>query len=382
MKSKLIKDHNHIFHTKPALTVFAPGRVNFIGEHTDYNGGLVMPMAIDKGIYVAISKNDNPFLSINSTDFGKRREFLLENLTPDKEEAWANCPKGIAKVIQDNHYELSGVDITIEGDIPLGAGLSSSAAVEVGVGFALSELFGLNIRPQDLAFMCQQAEHDFTGAKCGIMDQMSSIFGKKGMAIKIDCKTLEKEEIPLGHKNINFVITNTSVKHDLSTGGYNVRRKECAEIFEIAKSISPDIETVSDFSYEKLLSKKDSFPETLYHRFHHILAENNRVTECAAALESNNFERVGKLLTESHESLADDYEVSCRELDWLVDNANSIEGVYGSRMTGGGFGGCTITMLDSKALEPYIASLEEYAAKFKISPEVYDAIPSAGARVI
>jgi galactokinase len=383
MKQRLVKTHSEKFKTDPEFCVFAPGRVNVIGEHTDYNGGLVMPMALDKGIYVSISRNQSNSMRINSLDFNEYREFDLVDLRPDKDIIWANCPKGIAFVIMDNGHAISGIDITITGNLSMGAGLSSSAAVEVAVGFALNRLFNLNIPENDLAFMCQRAEHEFTGAKCGIMDQLISLHGKKDHLLMLNCADLTFDHIPFQGQNIGMIITNSNVKHDLSAaGGYNERRKECDEIFRIIRGIQSNVKTISEFTLEQLESSRSAFSGILYKRLRHILSENQRVQLTAENLKTGNFNEVGSLLTRSHCSLKNDYEVSCDELDWLVDMAHSVKGVYGSRMTGGGFGGSVVTLIEKDGLEGYKAALAGYSKEFGIEPEVYEAVPSDGAREI
>ncbi|OGJ93710.1 MAG: galactokinase [Candidatus Raymondbacteria bacterium RifOxyC12_full_50_8] len=382
MKTKLVRNHQQKFHFPPAFCVFAPGRINFIGEHTDYNGGLVMPMALDKGVYVAISPNGDRMLRIQSLDFNQYAEFSLEGLAPDPSAMWANCPKGIVRMLQDKGCAVPGADITITGDLPIGAGLSSSAAVEVAVGFAVKRMFNLNVSDIDLAFLCQKAEHEFTGAKCGIMDQMISILGKKRTLMKLSCADLEYEYIPFKFSGVSILITNSRVSHNLAQGEYNVRRTECAQIFEMIRTMNSDAATISDFSLKEMGENEYFFRGTLYNRLLHILSENYRVRKMARMLKDGDLYAVGDLLYESHKSMRDHYEVSCPELDWLVDNASQIPGVYGARMTGGGFGGCTITLLKQSAEKAYIASLDQYVKEFGIEPEVYTAVPSDGVRVI
>jgi galactokinase len=382
MKDLLLKKHFSRFRHEAEITVFAPGRVNFIGEHTDYNGGLVMPLALRMGVYVAASKNNGKTLNINSADFKKYGEFPLESLAPDRNAAWANCPKGIVKMILDKGHKVPGLDLTITGDLPIGAGLSSSAAVEVGVGFAVSELFHLKLDKKELALMSQEAEHAFTGAKCGIMDQMISALGKKDRLMMLSCRDLKIEYAPFSLGSAALLIVNTRVKHNLAESAYNERRRECAGALDLAKKDMAGLASLSDYPLERLVSRKKEFPALLYRRFHHVLTENLRVRGAAKALKKKNLALVGSLMLESHKSLRDDYEVSCPELDWIVEKAMSVSGVYGARMTGGGFGGCAIVLLEKKATPAFRESLKGYLKAFGAEPEVYEALPGDGVRAI
>ena len=382
MKKRLIRRHRQKFGRAPTYCVFAPGRINFIGEHTDYSGGLVMPMALSMGIYVAISPNDNGLLRIQSLDFGEYGEFPMDDLHPDAAAVWANCPKGVVRMLLDGGYAISGADLTITGDLPIGAGLSSSAAVEVAVGFAARKLFDVAVGDQDLAALCQKAEHVFTGAQCGIMDQTISILGRRRTLLKLSCADLSYDYIPFTRRGVSILITNSHVAHNLAQGEYNVRRAECARIFKAIRTVNRAAQNISDFTLAEFEKHRRLFKGKLRGRLQHILSENERVKKMEQALKDGDLVAAGRLLYESHASLRDDYEVSCAELDWLVSNAAGIPGVYGSRMTGGGFGGCTITLMRNAAIGSYRASLRKYAGTFGVRPEVYMAVPSDGARVI
>jgi len=382
MIQKLVQSHRQKFNAAPDKRVFAPGRVNFIGEHTDYNGGLVMPLALDKGVYAAVSKNGSRLLHIQSLDYNAFAEFDVNALKPDMALAWANCPKGIVSVIQVNGHKIEGFDLTLTGDLPIGAGLSSSAAVEVAVGFAVKELFGLDYDGVTLAKMCQHAEHEFTGAKCGIMDQMISVLGRERMLLTLSCADLSYHYTPLELGEAALLIVNSNVKHNLAGSAYNTRRKECAEILDLLRKAGNCLKSLSDYSLEALQAAENLLTSVLYRRLHHILSENERVRQVAYKLKGKNLKAVGELLTQSHISLRDDYEVSCEELDWLVDAALAVTGVYGARMTGGGFGGCAIVLLKRKSVDAYKKSLDGYRARFNGLPEIYEAVPSAGVRLI
>lgn len=382
MKEKAKTSHSQRFGALPDCCVFAPGRVNFIGEHTDYNGGLVMPLALQMGVTVAASKNRSGLLRIQSVDFDKYGEFPLENLSPDKEADWANCPKGIIRMMLDKGLPVGGLDITITGNLPIGAGLSSSAAVEVATGLAAATLFGIDIDRTELALLAQKAEHAFTGTQCGIMDMMISARGRKDHLMILSCHDLKIEYAPFNLGNAALLVVNSRVKHNLADSEYNTRRRECAEALALARKDMPYLKTLSDYPLDQLVSGKEQYPPVLYKRFHHVLSENNRVRKTADALAKNNMALAGALLLDSHSSLRDDYEVSCVELDWLVDSARGVKGVYGARMTGGGFGGCVIVLLEKTAVAVYRESLNGYSRKFGITPEIYEALPGNGARVV
>jgi galactokinase len=380
MLKQLASQHSHHFGKAPEVLAFAPGRVNFIGEHTDYSGGLVMPLALSMGIFAAASRTDSGLLRIQSLDFSQYGEFDLKTLAPDKKTSWANCPKGMVQMFLEEGFRVPGMDITLSGDLPVGAGLSSSAAAEVVVGVALRELFGFDVKGMRLALLAQKAEHTFTGTQCGIMDLAISVLGKKDALLKLSCRDLSYEHIPYRLKGVKLLIVNTGVKHDLATGEYNVRRRQCMEGFTIATGLRPDMKSLSDFSVELLKRKRALFPEVTFRRCRHVLGENQRVLDVAQSLEREDFETVGRLLVESHQSLRKDYEVSSEELDFLVDHALTQSGVYGARMTGGGFGGCIIVLLKESSAEAYKRSLDGYRKAFGIIPQVYEAKASEGAK--
>ncbi|MBL8027890.1 MAG: galactokinase, partial [Fibrobacteres bacterium] len=345
------------------VKAFAPGRVNFIGEHTDYNGGLVMPAALNLGVTVTASKLSEPVLKIRSIDFNKTGSFPIAELKRDDSESWANCPKGMTAVLNEIKPFSCGCEVTITGNIPLGSGLSSSAACEVAVGKALCTLFGIELTPMELALAAQQAEHRFTGTLCGIMDQAASALGKKDCLIKLDCAKLEWEYVPFKLNGVKLLITNTGVKHNLADGEYNKRRKECSEALNVIKTVLPDMRDLASCSPDWIRKNKSLFQEVVYKRALHASTEQDRVLKASAALAAGELAETGRLMTASHRSLQNDYEVSCEELDWLVDNALSISGVYGARMTGGGFGGCMIALLDESSVELYRKSMAGYKEK-------------------
>lgn len=382
MKQKVLEQHRLKFNTDPAFLVFAPGRVNFIGEHTDYNGGLVMPLALDKGVYLGVSANNENLLRLNSVDFQASKEYGFDALAPDSEAAWANIPLGAVKGVLGDRHPESGMDITLAGDLPIGAGLSSSAAVAVAAAFAVRHFFDLDVSDRDLAFACQKAEHEFTGARCGIMDQMICILGRRRKLLEIFCDTLDFQYIPFLSDDSRLLVTDSGVSHELAQSEYNARRTECEEAFSILKGRNGRLNTLSDCPGSLLEKHKDLLNEKQFKRVRHVLSENLRVREASAALKIENTVLAGALLTESHESLKTDFEVSCPELDFLVENALSLPGVYGSRMTGGGFGGSTVTLVRASSVEAYKGSLKKYQEKFGREARVIEAVPSDGVRVI
>jgi len=376
------KEHFRVFGVKAAVIAFAPGRVNFIGEHTDYNGGLVMPAALDLGVMVAASPLSESLLRVRSIDFDKLAEYDINNLKRDDKESWANCPKGMTAVLLEKFGFIGGIALTITGNIPLGSGLSSSAACEIAVGKAIAALFGITVEPMELALSAQTAEHRFTGTMCGIMDQAASVLGRKDHLIKLDCAKLAWEYVPFNLSNAKLLITHSGVKHNLADGEYNRRRNECSEALSIIKYIIPSINTLAECEPSWLEKNSYLFSDTIYRRAHHVATEQQRVLLAGEALFNGNLAEVGRLMTASHRSLQHDYEVSCEELDFLVDNALKLPGVYGARMTGGGFGGCMITLIENSAIETYKESLSAYCLKYGIEPRVIEAVPSDGARVL
>lgn len=380
LKEKLIKAHTDKFGTKPEITAFAPGRVNFIGEHTDYNGGLVMPLALNMGVYAAISKNTLGKVRILSLDFDQYGEFDLDVMKPDPKQGWANCPKGMIQMLQNAGCKMTGIDLSMTGDLPMGSGLSSSAAAEVATGFAVKELFRYASDGLKLALLAQKAEHEFTGTLCGIMDQAISVMGRRNSLLQLSCRDLKFEYAPFQLKGLKLLIVNSGVKHNLAQGEYNVRRRECEEALNVARKIKPGIETLSDFPIDLLEENKLRFADIPFKRARHVLGENHRVRSTVKRLSEEDFTAVGNLLVESHRSLQKDYAVSCEELDFLVDHAVEQKGVLGARMTGGGFGGCVIVLLE-EGLEPaYRDSLKDYQKTFGIVAQVYEAVASDGAR--
>ncbi len=357
-------------------TYFAPGRVNLIGEHTDYNGGHVFPCALTLGTYaVARKREDNKlrFYSMNFDSLGVV-ESALDDLVPHKEASWTNYPKGVMWAFEKRGYKLThGLDILIYGDIPNGSGLSSSASLEVLTGIILKDMFGFDdLSMIDIALIGQDAENNFNGMNCGIMDQFASAMGKKDHAIFLDTNTLKYEYAPIALSDAKIIITNSKVKHSLVNSAYNDRRNESETALKQLQTVV-DIKTLGDLTNEEFETHKDVIKdELLQRRAKHAVYENQRTIEAVAALKNNDIERFGKLMNASHESQRYDYEVSCEEIDILVDLAQAIPGVLGSRITGGGFGGCTVSIVKNDAVDTFKEKIgKSYAEKVGHEAEFY-----------
>jgi galactokinase len=376
-----MKDLQEKFHERfnDAARVYrAPGRVNLIGEHTDYNEGFVMPVAIDFSCWVAIGPREDRKISIFSENMMESAEGDLDNPELHSSGGWSDYPIGVAVMLERAGYSLRGANLYIRSDVPLGAGLSSSAAIEVSVGYALAQVSGHEIDRVSLAQFCQRAENEFVGTRCGIMDQFTACRGRAGQALMLDCRSLEYHAVRLP-ANIDLVVCNTMVKHQLAAGEYNVRRAECEEAVERLSAILPDVRALRDVDSETLEATRDCLTPTLYRRARHIVGENERVKSAAAALERGDVGALSVLMSASHRSLRDDYQVSCAELDVMVEIAGRQPGVYGARMTGGGFGGCTINLVDNRQTASFrLEVAEAYYSATGYQPDVYVCHASQG----
>lgn len=348
------KDH---FGDNPTLLVRAPGRINLIGEHTDYNNGFVLPAAIDKAIYFAISPRNDQKCILYAYDLDDSYEFSLDNLQKS-EKGWANFLIGVlAEIIAKGKQINTGFNVVFGGDVPLGAGLSSSAAVESGIGFAINELYNLGISKLDLALIAQQAEHKYAGVNCGIMDMFASIHGKANSVIKLDCQDLSFVYFPFNFPNYTLVLCNTGVKHNLGDSEYNQRRAECEEGIRILQSAFPQVESLRDVTVRMLCSQADKLSSVVYNRCKYVVEEIERVEVACKALENDDLKTFGQKMYETHEGLSQDYEVSCPELDFLVEQSQNFEAVIGARMMGGGFGGCTINLVKADIVDAFIENM-------------------------
>lgn len=387
MTAKLVEKFQELFGAEGDIrTYFAPGRVNLIGEHTDYNGGHVFPCALTLGTYgIARKREDNKlrFYSVNFERLGVI-ESSLEDLKPYKAAEWTNYPKGVMWAFEERGYKLpNGLDILLYGNIPNGSGLSSSASLEVLTGVLLKDMFGFDVSMTDIALIGQFSENNFNGCNCGIMDQFASAMGKKDNAIFLDTNTLQYEYAPVVLEDAKIVIINSKVKHSLVDSAYNDRRNECETALKELQEVVA-VQTLGDLTEEAFEKHKDAIKsEIRQKRARHAVYENQRTIRAVEALKENRIEEFGKLMNESHRSLRDDYEVSCKEIDILVDLAWETEGVIGSRITGGGFGGCTVSIVKNDAVDGFIKNIgEQYLAKVGHEAEFYVVDIGDGARVL
>ena len=345
----------NLFNEKP-LIVRSPGRVNIIGEHTDYNDGFVLPAAINKAIYLAITARTDEQVHLYSSEFNASFQTTLSQMRPAK-EVWPNYILGVADQLVKRGYVIRGFNLVIDGDIPIGSGLSSSAAVECATAFALNALFDLNITKLDLALIAQKAEHEFAGVLCGIMDQFASVFGKKDQVIRLDCRSLEYEYVPLKLEGHQLLLLNTNVKHSLASSEYNTRRNQCERGVALVKKHHPEVESLRDVTMDMLLRYVKDSDELIYRRCKYIIEENQRLLEGCEDLINGRIDYLGQKMFQSHEGLRREYEVSCPELDFLVDAVKNHPGVLGARMMGGGFGGCTINIVKENAVDQLVREL-------------------------
>ncbi len=360
----------------------APGRVNLIGEHTDYNDGFVLPATIGFSCWVAIAGRNDRKLNIYSENYGESVEADLDTLKVHATGKWADYPLGVAWSLEKARYRLQGANLYLVGEVPLGAGLSSSASVEVSTAYALLDLVHHPFDATKVALLCQKAENEFVGAHCGIMDQFISCHGREGSALLLDCRSLEYRLMQLPAE-VHMVICNTMVQHKLGASEYNVRRAQCEEGVKLLSKALPGIRALRDVSLEDLERNRGLLSETVFRRCLHVVSEDARVLQAVAALEAGKIEALRQLMAESHRSLRDDYEVSCRELDIMVELAMKQKGVLGARMTGGGFGGCTINLVkaaDSEEFRKHVA--KEYEAATGLAPNIYVCEASQGAEKI
>jgi galactokinase len=356
----------------------APGRVNLIGEHTDYNLGFVLPVALDLATTVAMAPTRDGILRIYSEHRQEMRQWNVkdvEGLSPKHD--WSDYPIGVARELIQAGFPIPSANLLIASTVPEGSGLSSSAALEVSS--ALAFLHGRTLNPMELALLCQRAERNFVGMPCGIMDQYISVFGRRNCAVEIDCRSLGHRLVALP-AGITFVAVNTMVKHALASSAYRERVAECAAAVDGLRQQFPKVESLRDATPEQLAAVTPKLPDVVVRRARHVVTEDVRVGRFVEASASGDPDEMGRLMLESHLSLRDDYQVSCQELDFLVDAAMKIDGVYGSRMTGGGFGGCTVTLLPADAAAAFEAQISAaYQARFGVTPSVYACRPSDGA---
>ncbi|MFC2090618.1 galactokinase [Bacteroidota bacterium] len=365
---------------QPAV-FFAPGRVNLIGEHTDYNGGYVFPCALSFGTYLLARRNNKRIVRFATTNFDHQGEANLDTPFEKEGKSWINYPLGVINEFRMIAREIEGLDLLYSGDIPNGAGLSSSASIEMVTATALNDLFGFNIEAMDLVKLGQKAENNFVGVNCGIMDQFASGMGAENHALFLNCETLEYEKVPLKLDGVKIVIANTNKRRGLADSKYNERRAQCETAVEEISKVKP-IENLSRLTLDGFKELNMYIEEdTVKRRAHHVISENDRTLKAIDALNKGDLEKFGQLMNQSHDSLRDDYEVTGIELDTLVEEARKIPGTIGSRMTGAGFGGCTVSLVEEDAIEEFIREVgKNYEEKTGLTPDFYIAEVGDGAK--
>jgi len=364
------------------IIVDSPGRINIIGEHTDYNNGFVLPTAIDKKIQFKFRKSDNKNkCTVYSANFDTGFAFDLESVKPSNEQ-WQNYILGVIHGIQQKTDDLQGFDCVLDSDIPVGSGISSSAALECGLAFGLNELFNLGLSKLEIVQIGQKAEHDFVGTKCGIMDQFASVMSKDGHVILLDCQSLDFEYVPIEIEPYKILLLNTNVSHNLASGEYNKRRATCESGVEIIKRKYPAINSLRDVSSDMLTEFKHIMDKNTFNRCSYVVDEKTRVLNSVEALKKNNLKALGFYMYETHKGLQHLYDVSCPELDFLVDFSEKYNGIIGARMMGGGFGGCTINIIHKDAINSFVKEVSlAYYEKFKIKLTSFEANPSGGTSI-
>ncbi|NWG13181.1 MAG: galactokinase [Acidobacteria bacterium] len=378
MERELHRTFRRLYASKPRF-FRAPGRVNLIGEHTDYNDGFVLPMAIDRGITVAAAPRQDRRVRVFSASMNESREFDLDYPGPRQRGLWLDYVEGVAHALMSRGVRLRGADLALTSDLSIGGGLSSSAALEISVGKALLAVSDQDLDLVSLALAGQQAEHQYVGAKCGIMDQFTAAMGRAGHALLIDCRKLEGTPIPLNLPDSSVVICDTKVRHSLAASEYNARRSECDRAVAALREVLPGVKALRDVTPAELDRWEACLPEPVRSRARHVVTENERTLDAARALAAGDMVRTGRLMDASHRSLREDYQVSCPELDLMVAAATAVPGVFGARMTGGGFGGCTVSLVRSDAVENFRTSVSrDYERATGIKPAIFTVIASDG----
>ena len=378
---RLKKAFKDVFQTEPIL-VKSPGRINIIGEHTDYNDGFVMPAAINKAIYVAVSKRDDDEIHLYSESYQTAYQSSVAAIEKS-ELSWANYVLGVADQLVKRGHKIAGFNLYLDGNVPLGAGLSSSAALECATAFAIDHLNNLQISQMDLALISQKAEHVFAGVNCGIMDQFASVFGKKDHAVLLDCRSMEYEYIPLKLDGYKLVLFNTNVKHSLADSAYNKRRSQCEQGVAWIKSHHAEVNSLRDADLMMLKTYVEPKDSDVYQKCKYVVEEIARIQQAAETLKQGDLVALGKLMLQTHEGLSKEYEVSCKELDFLVDYVKNLDYVLGARMMGGGFGGCTINIVKDEEIDTLISDISTlYSNEFGLSLDAYIVETANGSELI
>lgn len=376
MKKKLVQQvtasFKEQFNADPEYIFLSPGRINIIGEHVDYNDGFVLPAAINKYVCFAVSKNEGGETTFYAKDLNEKYSFNLSDELQPVPQMWVNFFLGVLQQLKERGFEMTGLNIAFSSTVPMGAGLSSSAAVECGYAYAVNKIFKLGLSKQEIALIGQKAEHTFVGVNCGIMDQFASVFGKKNKVIKLDCNTLEYEYHNADFKEYTLLLLDSKVKHTHLTSGYNDRRNEVEQGLEILKKHYPEVKTFRDLNEEQVEAVKAELGDVIYRRCLFVVREIQRVLDAVAALEAKDFAKLGELMFKTHDGLSKNYEVSCEEIDYLVDFVRNDENVIGARMMGGGFGGCSINLVKKTAVNDLIERVSvAYKEKFNIKLAAY-----------
>jgi galactokinase len=381
MMAEYVREKFKTLFSRDPILIASPGRVNLIGEHTDYNDGYVLPAAIDKQILFALAANGLNKIRLHADAFNQTLEFSLESLTTTGN--WADYLLGVVALLKQQSHQVHGFDCVIGGDIPIGAGLSSSAALECGMAFGLDHIFGFGLSRLEMAKIGQQAEHIWVGVQCGIMDQFASLLGKKDQLISLDCRSLEFSYIPFDFPNHRILLCNTMVDHSLASSQYNERRKQCEEGVEILRREIPSIQSLRDIKRQELYQLEDKFPPLIFQRCSYVVEENERVLKGGDLLHMGDLDGFGQLMFASHQGLRDKYEVSCKELDFITEMARNRTEVSGARMMGGGFGGCVIHIIHKDGIAGYTQFITEaYERKFSKIPEIYTTSIESGTHLI
>ncbi len=383
MKTQLAQYFFEQYHHQPTVIVRSPGRVNIIGEHADYNNGFVLPAAIDKAAYLAVSLRDDQEIHLTALDLNEKFSTTVDELKPIGDVSWPNYILGSAAQFLKHGIQLPGFNAVLTSNVPIGAGLSSSAAVECATVFALNHLLKTNIERVAMVAMAQKAEHEYAGVMCGIMDQFASMMGKANQVIKLDCRSLEYEYVPFKLDGIKILLLNTNVKHSLASSEYNTRRLECMQAVEMIQAYHPEVQSLRDATVEMLDQYVLPFNDLVYQRSRFVVDEMERLNQACQFLQDDNISALGNCMFKTHDGLSRQYEVSCKELDYLVDFVRSRKEVIGARMMGGGFGGCTINLVQEDKIESLINSIKPaYEEAMGLPLDYYIATIQNGTEII